>query len=309
MLANARVLGRLLLGDPQDLWHFVFAPNPASSGAARFAKSLRRRLGFRGPVVQTIASAPRSFDGVARLIFGDHVVALSEWTRDQLIRAGVRDVPIHVIPPCARAPETPSEASVRALRTTHDLRGKVVLYPGDIELSRGARNVVAALPELLMRVPEATLVLACRKKTPRAEAAEQAILAEVSRLGLASKVRTLGEVPSMPTLLAASDVVAFPVDDLYGKVDIPLVLLEAMALGVPMVVAAGGPLESLAKAARVVEPGDAPSLASALAELLLDGGAFDSARAAGKKMYDTRFTPEVVARAHDDLYSSILAPR
>src|SRR5215468_4294538 len=29
--ANARVMRRLLRGDPHDIWHFVFAPNFASS--------------------------------------------------------------------------------------------------------------------------------------------------------------------------------------------------------------------------------------------------------------------------------------
>ena len=29
--ANARVVARLAFGDPHDVWHFVFAPNPVSS--------------------------------------------------------------------------------------------------------------------------------------------------------------------------------------------------------------------------------------------------------------------------------------
>src|SRR5512140_238464 len=41
LLSNARVLRRLAFGDPHDLWHFVFAPNPASSTAALVAKRLR----------------------------------------------------------------------------------------------------------------------------------------------------------------------------------------------------------------------------------------------------------------------------
>src|SRR5580698_6324295 len=63
---NARVVRRLLAGDPHDVWHFVFAPNPASSTVARFASRTRRLMGWKGRVVQTIASAPRSFDGVGQ---------------------------------------------------------------------------------------------------------------------------------------------------------------------------------------------------------------------------------------------------
>ncbi|MBZ0121255.1 MAG: hypothetical protein K8H88_29940, partial [Sandaracinaceae bacterium] len=40
-LDQARVLRRLLLGRGDALWHFFFAPNPASSRAARTAARLR----------------------------------------------------------------------------------------------------------------------------------------------------------------------------------------------------------------------------------------------------------------------------
>lgn len=303
--ANARVLARLLAGDPLDLWHFVFAPNTASSGAALAAKRLRRLSGFRGPVVQTVASAPRTFEGVGRLLFGDHVVALSEWTRRRLVEAGATRAPIHVIPPCALAPAEPAAEAVLALRARHALRGKVVLYPGDYEFSQGARGVVAALPHVVAQAPDVTAVFACRAKTPRAAGAEAALQREVERLGLGPRVRYLGEVPDMPALLRASDVVAFPVDDLYGKVDLPLVLLEALALGVPIVAASGGPLGELASAASMVPPGDAERLAAALVALLDPARAREAARA-GEVLYASRFTPAVVARAHDALYERAL---
>src|SRR5690242_4322476 len=73
LTANARVVRRLLLGDPHDIWHFVFAPNLVSSAAAVVAQRVRRAAGWKGRVVQTVASAPRSFDGVGRSIFGDAV--------------------------------------------------------------------------------------------------------------------------------------------------------------------------------------------------------------------------------------------
>lgn len=309
MMANARVLARLLRGDPLDLWHFVFAPNAASSFAAVFAKKGRRMLGFRGPVVQTVASAPRSFEGVGRLLFGDVVIALSEWTRGRLVGSGVTGVPIHVIPPCAQAPERPDEARVRALREAHKLVGKVVVYPGDYEFSRGAKSFLEALPELARHLgaQEATFVFACRAKTPRAAEAEAEIRARVVALGLAPRVRYLGEVKDMPALLASASVVAFPVDDLYGKVDVPLVLLEALALGVPMVVATGGPLEALLPAAVGVSPGDEDELGAAILRLLSDEGERRSRAEEGARMYASRFTPDVVAKAHDALYAEALA--
>ena len=108
----------------------------------------------------------------------------------------------------------------------------------------------------------------------------------------------------MDELLAISSVVLFPVDDLYGKVDLPLVLLEAMALSVPIVVARGGPLEALGFA-RSVEPGDADALAKHTIELLRDAEAARNLGAEGRRVYNACYTPEIVAAQYDALYAEL----
>jgi phosphatidylinositol alpha-1,6-mannosyltransferase len=305
--ANARVLARLLTRDPHDLWHFFFAPNPASSFAARLARGCRRSLGWRGKVIQTVASAPRDFGGVSRLLFGDVVVALSEWTRAKLVGGGADASRLRVIGPCAAAPEVPSTDRVRQQRNRHALGdARVVLYPGDYELSRGAATFTTSIATLARDVPDAVFVFACRAKTPRAGEARVELSATIEAAGLAQRVRHVGEVDDMAALLAASTVVAFPVDDLYGKVDLPLVLLEALALGVPLVLTRGGPLETIT-AARFVDQADAAGLAVALAGLLARDEDARALAGRGKELYAKRFTPPVVAAQYDDLYEELLS--
>jgi phosphatidylinositol alpha-1,6-mannosyltransferase len=299
------VLRRLVTGDPHDLWHFVFAPNPASSNAARVAVGVRRVMGWRGRVVQTVASAPRDFTGVERLLFGDVVVAVSEWTRARLVGAGATAGRIRVIPPCARAPEEPHRDRVERARARYDLgTSRVVLYPGDYEVSSGAATVAESARGLLREAPDALVVFACREKTPRAAEARAALTAQLAAAGLGPRTRHVGEIDDLPALIAASSVVAFPVDDLYGKVDLPLVLLEALSLGVPLVLARGGPLETLTSAA-FVEPADPAALASSLAALLADPDARAAQAARGKALYKGTFTPESVAARYDDLYQEL----
>ncbi len=310
LVANARVVTRLMTGDPHDLWHFVFAPNPASSTAARVARRARRLMGWDGPVVQTVASAPRSFDGAGQWMFGDVVVVLSEWMRGRLMGSGMKQ-PMRVIPPCAEAPPPPTEASKDAVRARHDLGcGPLVLYPGDYEVSRGAVTVARATASIVRAVPDARVVFACRAKTPGSAVAAREIREELRAAGLEERTRHVGEVDDMPALLASASVVAFPVDDLYGKVDLPLVLLEALALGVPMVVARGGPLEAL-RSATFCDADDDAAVADAVARLLLDASLARAQADAGKHLYRACFTPPVVAAAYDDLYDELrdgLAP-
>lgn len=303
--ANARVALRLLTGSAHDVWHFVFAPNPVSSSVAYAARRIRRAAGWNGKVVQTIASAPRTFDGVSRWLFGDVVVVLSEHTRGGLLGAGVSPDRIRVIPPCAKPPaDLRAEAS--RIRARHRLGdGPIVLYPGDYEVSQGAHTVAAATSAIVAKVPGVTVVFACRKKTAAADEAQRAVERELDRRHVSAHARHLGEVTDMAELLAVSSVVAFPVDDLYGKVDLPLVLLEAMALGLPIVVAGGGPLEALDFAPKV-EPGDPRGLAEHVVRLLVRENEARTLGDVGKNVYDARYTPEAVATVYDQLYETLL---
>ena len=147
-----------------------------------------------------------------------------------------------------------------------------MLYPGDYEVSHGAATLARAVAAIVRKVPAARVVFACRAKTPKSAIARAAVENDLRAAGLLDRTRHAGEVDDMAALIAASSVVAFPVDDLYGKVDVPLVLLEALALGVPIVAARGGPLEALSTA-RFVDPDDDQPLAAELTRFLLDPGA------------------------------------
>jgi phosphatidylinositol alpha-1,6-mannosyltransferase len=128
-----------------------------------------------------------------------------------------------------------------------------------------------------------------------------------ARLGVAEYTRHVGQVEDFSALLAASTVLAFPVDDLYGKVDVPLVLLEALAQGVPLVVASGGPLDELTFAPKVA-PGAVDALAAEVVALLRDATRRHTVAQEGQSSYRDRYTPHAVARMYDALFSEVLAP-
>lgn len=234
---NAHALSYLLTEGTADLWHFVFAPNPRTSSVLKPLCALRRK-----PTVQTIASPPRHFEGVSKLLFGDIVVAQSQWCRARIAEhASDRDVRV-IVPPLGRV-QTPSAAVQEECRQRLNLEREqqVFVYPGDLEFSGGAQRVAKAVPELLQRVPSAIVVFACRQKTARAKDAQ----AELERSLDPKSVRFAGELPSLLPLLALAQCVLFPVEDLWAKVDIPIAALETMALGTPLVTLDSGPLSEL----------------------------------------------------------------
>jgi len=297
---KARVFQRLLLGRGPDVWHFVFAPNPVSSSAGRVARALR-------PVatVQTVASAPRSFAGSARLLFGDRVVTTSAWTRDRLVADGAAAARIRVIPPSV--PElAPANAEwKREWFGGLDLPEGVplIVYPGDLEISTGAALFARALPSIFEKNLDVHAVYACRAKTERAAQAQQRLERELAPH--ARRIRFVGEVPSLPALLSVATVVAFPVDNLFGKVDLPIAVLEAMALGVPVVVLDLGPLREL-EGALCVPPGDGEALAGACVALLDSAERRAELAEKGRAAVRERHRPAQAARAYEALYDELL---
>lgn len=296
-LANARVLARLAAGPPVDLWHFFFAPNPLTLRAGSVARALRRV-----PTVHTIASAPDDLERVAPMLFADAVIALSQHSARRLAAVGVH---AKVIPP-ALAPVGASPAAVAAARAKHGLEGPYVLYPGDLEHSDGARTFIeaAALDDGSL-----TWVVAARPKTARARDALATLtaLAESRR----ARVRFLGEIADIHAVVAGAELTTLVVDTLHAKMDLPLVLLESLALGVPVVVSSTTAAVEITPSggAASIAPGD-PAALQAEARALVDSPPTRAAMAAaGARWVEATCSPTVVAAAHERLYDELLARR
>jgi phosphatidylinositol alpha-1,6-mannosyltransferase len=296
--ANLRAAAWLLLGSRANVWHFVFAPNARTSGAGRVLRRLRQV-----PVVQTIASPPRSFADPQALFFGDVLVAQSAWTQSAVLgsyeAAGFRPPRMAVIPPPVPELTLPSAAQIAALR--RDLRlapeQRYLLYPGDLETSSGAEASAALAERLPQACPGVVTVFAYRRKSAQAAEVAARLRARLPE----AHTRFVADSPHILALVAGAAATIFPVDDLWGKVDLPIVLLEAMALGTPVIVLDQGPLCDLRGVLKV------PSLASeawlaAVCDLLAHPARALQVVESQRAALNERHRAASVARAYEDLY-------
>jgi glycosyltransferase involved in cell wall biosynthesis len=298
---QGRVALRLLVGSRADLWHFFFAPNPKSSAVARLTSGVRRVR-----TVQTVCSVPRDDVALDRVLFADRVVVLSSHTETRFRDAGIAKERVVRIPPAVPRLELRSSEERDATRRAFGLPvdAPVVVYPGDLEFGGGARLTLethATLPA------DAHLVLACRAKTERARGIELELRARAAALGLAERVTFAGETRQIYDLLATADVVALPSEVAYAKMDYPLVLLEAMMLGRPVIVCSGTPAAELATGggARAVAPA-VDALGGELSRLLTDA---DARRALGERARAVALTEHdqaAMASAYERVYDSLL---
>jgi glycosyltransferase involved in cell wall biosynthesis len=124
--------------------------------------------------------------------------------------------------------------------------------------------------------------------------ASEAIAAAVAATGVGHRVRFLGHRDDVPDVVAAADVFVFPsrYEGLGGS------LLEAMALGVPVVasdVPAIREIVGAGPAGILVPVDDVDAWASAVRSLLDDPAQRAALGARGRELFDERFTLDAVA--------------
>src|SRR6266511_953976 len=161
----------------------------------------------------------------------------------------------------------------------------------DDEQEKGVDRVLAAFPRVLEQVSGATLrIVGDGTDRPRLE--------RIARtLGVAERVRFLGSVDdaALKRLYATSDVFALPsVQEGFG-----LVYLEAMAHGLPCVIASGTATAEVVDPGGTgiaVDPGDVDQLADAICVLLNDRACWLRMSRAAADAFQERYREAVFGR-------------
>ncbi len=197
------------------------------------------------------------------------------------------------------APPTGAREAIRAALGLAPQAPVIALIGRLVIAQKGQDFMIRAMPDILRQRPDAVLVIV-------GDGPDQKILEALTReLRVAAAVRLLGRRGDIPEVLAASDVVAVPsVLDAW-----PLVALEGMAAGRPVVAFATGGLPEIVhdgKTGVLVPKGDAAGLAAAILRLLNDDALARRVGTAGRR-FAAAFTIEAYLDALSDIYERIAA--
>jgi glycosyltransferase involved in cell wall biosynthesis len=278
--------------------HFFFTPNSATSTIV----ALLKRMAPRRPIVQSLMSSHNAARHAHLMRSLDAIVVLSRHARDELIAAGLPAARVHCIYPAvdqvpARSPSLPSWR---------------VLYAGDLD-----ERVVERLARVAYAIESSpgpwTLTIACRPKAPRDAEHRRRLQARLAPLIACGRAEIRGEVGSMRALLRDTALQIFVADHVARKVDLPLVLLEGFAAGVPLVALDFAPLNelfALAKASdltigRLVDVNDAGALEDAVREALTEPGFLVRASKQARTLARREFSLPAMVQRYGALYDAL----
>jgi glycosyltransferase involved in cell wall biosynthesis len=235
-----------------------------------------------------------------RLRACDHVVAVSDFIRDQLLRYGVPSDRVTTIRN-GMAPSPPSPASVRrAVRAELQIPADVPLIGIIARLDRfkGQRETLEAFARIARAHPTAQLLIV-GGGTLAAELATQA-----RQTGFAERIHLVGPRNDVARLLAVLDVFIHP-----SRYDpCPLAVLEAAAAGLPVVAYADGGIPELVadgETGLLAPPGDVDGLAVRLAALLDGPDLRQRMGTAAKQRIATSYSPAAASRTFMDLLAQV----
>ena len=164
-----------------------------------------------------------------------------------------------------------------------------------LEPEKGHATLLAAWPEVVRRCPTAYLLIV-------GEGSQRGPLEACARaLGIADRVVFTGRRDDVPAVTAALDVAVLPS---YREAQ-GLVVLEAMALGRPVVASNVGGIPEMIDdgvSGLLVPPEDPAALAAAIVRLLTDHPFADLLARRGHDLVHERFCVELMVRAIEDLY-------
>lgn len=233
-------------------------------------------------------------------------IAVSKSVRDRLAAAAsVPPASVDVVPNGIPVPPFDRlTAETQARRDRHTAAGGTdwpkLIFVGRLVEVKGLDTLIAAAPSIVESYPRACIQLVGDGPL------EDALRAEVSRLGLDRSFEFHGFVPDVAPLLAEADVMVSP-----SRVEgLPLAVLEGMAWALPIVATdipghrdlIHGPETGL-----LVPPDSPTALAGALRETLADWPAAESRAAHARKLAATHYGVANMAARHCEIYERVLA--
>lgn len=171
-----------------------------------------------------------------------------------------------------------------------------------LEEQKGIRYLLEAMPAVLARHPDLGLAVAGTGSL------ETDLRARALELGIGGHVRFLGAYPQLTAFYPLLD--AFVLPSVWEG--LPLCLLEAMSLSLPLVATRVGGIPDLledGKSALLVPPADPAALAAALLALLDDFPRAQEMGREGRRIFDARYDSSVMVRGYLDLYRRSLGDK
>lgn len=243
-----------------------------------------------------------------RLLDCDHVIAISDFVRQEALAHGVRSERVATIRNPVRQPPLPGAGTREAVRAELGIAPDVLLLGiiARLDPEKGQRETLHALA-LAIREHPGLQLLVVGDETPWHPGYGAGLAALAAEIGISDHVHFLGRRSDVPRLLAALDVFVHP----SRREPFGLAVAEASAAGLPVVAYTEGGTPEIVRngvTGLLSAPEDLQGLARSLTRLAGDPGYARALGQAGRSLMAAEFQPASAGEAFGAVMQRLAAP-
>ena len=217
-----------------DITHYLFTPTKQNT---RLIKWFTKPQGKTIQTVATLRDDLYSNHALKSILFADRLVVYTDRSKQKLERLGFTNV-TRIYPGIDLERYSPQPKN-QLLLTELGLAAEhfIVIYPGEYVRLGATDMLTDTFIDYFQHHPETNLrfVFACRIKNEADAEKKRAVHKKFAEAELLDYVAFSDTISDMPSLYNTADVIIFPVGNLAGKFDVPLVIIEAYACGKPVI--------------------------------------------------------------------------
>lgn len=171
------------------------------------------------------------------MMFGDIITTYSDYAKNKLESLGFKNVS-RIYPGIDLHDYYPREKNQTELeKANFTIDNFIINFAGEYIRLGAMDTVIDSFIEVSKQISEARLSLAVRVKNERDSKKKEEVIAKLKKENILDKVSFHDSgVYKMSDIYNMADVSIFPVSNMYGKFDIPLVVVEAMACAKPVII-------------------------------------------------------------------------
>lgn len=290
-----------------EIVHLLFTPTKINVAI------LKAILPSSCTVIQTLATLREdlySHEKLLQMLFGDVIVTYSDFTKTKVQSITANTKVSRIYPGIDLSKFVPTPKDNELMQSWKIAPNDIVVaYPGEYARLGATDLLVDTFLELWEDPAHHHIkyLCACRIKNDQDRAKKQRVMDRFKRAGHSDKVIYTDTYGDMNKIYNLSDIVLFPVQNMRGKFDVPLAMIEPYACKKP-VIASDLPLfkEFSSDTFNVIIPtGDREALVTAIAELSTDAERRKEYGNNAHEFAHKTFNISAIASQYEELYKKL----
>jgi glycosyltransferase involved in cell wall biosynthesis len=240
-----------------------------------------------------------------KILFADLIITYSDHAKEKLNSLGFKNVKrvypgidMHEYQKAEKDKDLMKEKSI----SPEDF---VINFTGEYTRLGAIDTVIESFIRVSKQIPRAKLSLAVRIKNQKDADKKKEVVKKLKGSGVLDKVSFFDNGSyKMALVYNLCDVSLFPVENMRGKFDIPLAVVEAMACEKPMILSDLPILKELTSPASsvIIRRGDVEALTRSILDLYNDPGKREQMGKEARKFVEERFDINNIAAIYQKIY-------